>query len=256
MESTDVGISGTKEERWRYPRFFGDAGEDGAIITGEDAKHIFAALRMRAGELVVLCDNRETDLLCEIVSADKESVELKVLESRKNEAEPNVHITLYQCLPKGDKMDFIVQKAVELGAFRIVPVLSKRCVSRPDSKTAAKKISRWQKIAEEAAKQCGRGHIPEIGELTEFKSAVKGFPASDRGILLYECGGERLGSIISENTEEIGVFVGSEGGFEEEEARLAADCGIKLGTLGARILRCETAPLTALSILMNLTGNI
>lgn len=256
MESIDSLKGGSKEERWRYPRFFGDSGDDCAIITGEDAKHISTVLRMKAGELVVLCDNRETDCLCEIVSANKDMVELKVLDSRHNDAEPNVRITLYQCLPKSDKMDFIVQKAVELGAFKIVPVLSKRCVSRPDSKTAAKKILRWQKIAEEAAKQCGRGHIPEVGELTELKEAVKGFSESDTGILLYECGGEKLGRLIADGINDIGIFVGSEGGFEKEEAALAASCGIKLGTLGARILRCETAPLAVLSILMNLTGNI
>ena len=253
----DSNISkGIKEERWRYPRFFGESGEGRAIITGEDAKHISTVLRMRAGELAVLCDNNETDYLCEIVSANKDSVELKVLDSRHNDAEPDVRITLFQCLPKSDKMDFIVQKAVELGAFKIVPVLSKRCVSRPDSKTAQKKIQRWQKIAEEAAKQCGRGHIPEIGELTEFKTAVKASVKTETAILLYECGGERLGSIIAAGTKNISIFVGSEGGFEEEEAEFAAECGVRLGTLGARILRCETAPLAALSILMNLTGNI
>lgn len=256
MGSIESNIKGSKEERWRYPRFFGESGDGCAVITGDDAKHISTVLRMKSGELVVLCDNRETDCLCEIVSADKELVELQVLDSRHNDAEPNIHITLYQCLPKSDKMDFIVQKAVELGAYKIVPVLSKRCVSRPDSKTAAKKILRWQKIAEEAAKQCGRGHIPEVGELTELRTALRNFPESDTGILLYECGGEKLGSIIPDGVKSIGIFVGSEGGFEEEEAALAASCGVKPGTLGARILRCETAPLAALSILMNLTGNI
>lgn len=258
MESTEKNteIKG-KEERWRYPRFFGESGGGCAIITGEDAKHISTVLRMKPGELVVLCDNNKTDCLCEIVSENKELVELKVLDSRQNDAEPNVHITLYQCLPKSDKMDFIVQKAVELGAFKIVPVLSKRCVSRPDGKTAAKKIQRWQKIAEEAAKQCGRGYVPRVGELTELKAALKGFSASDIGILFYECGGERLRNIVSgDNKKKIGIFVGSEGGFEQEEAELAASCGIRLGTLGTRILRCETAPLAALSVLMNLTGNI
>ena len=256
MGLIESGIKGSKEERWRYPRFFGEIGDGCAIITGEDAKHISTVLRMKAGELVVLCDNEETDFLCEIISAGKESVELKVLDSRHNDAEPDVRITLCQCLPKSDKMDFIVQKAVELGAFKIVPVLSKRCVSRPDGKAAPKKIQRWQKIAEEAAKQCGRGRIPEIGELTEFKTAVKASVKTDTAILLYECGGERLGSIISADAKDISFFVGSEGGFEEEEAEFAANCGVKLCTLGARILRCETAPLAALSILMNLTGNI
>lgn len=256
MELIESIFYGGKDERWRYPRFFGDCQDGFALITGEDAKHISAVLRMRVGDFLVLCDNMETDFLCKIISTNKESVELKAVDSRHNNAEPDVRITLYQCLPKGDKMDFIVQKAVELGAFKIVPILSKRCVSRPDVKTAAKKILRWQKISEEAAKQCGRGRIPEIGELTEFKTAVNGLSESDRGIFLYECGGSKLGEIITEGVKDICVFVGSEGGFDENEAKLAESCGVHPVTLGKRILRCETAPLAALSILMNLTGNI
>lgn len=253
MESIEEIVE-DKDKRWRYPRFFGTVDGDRAAVYGEDAKHISSVLRMKAGELLVLCDGEKNDFLCKIVSAEKELAQLEILEQRKNKAEPDVRITLYQCLPKGDKFDFIVQKAVELGVHRIVPVISKRCVSRPDSKSAAKKVSRWQKISEEAAKQCGRGIIPEIDSLVGFEAAVKN--NRGLGILLYECGGERLNRILEADCREIGIFVGSEGGFEKEEAELAVKSGIKLGTLGTRILRCETAPIAALAVLMNLTGNI
>ncbi|MDE6723997.1 MAG: 16S rRNA (uracil(1498)-N(3))-methyltransferase, partial [Ruminiclostridium sp.] len=152
-KAEQITVTEYKTERWRYPRFFGQSDGERAFITGEDAKHLSTVLRMKAGELVVLCDNNKTDSLCRICLCQKDMAELEVLESRENDAEPSVEITLFQCLPKSDKMDFIVQKATELGVVGIVPVLSKRCVSRPDEKSVLKKTDRWQKIAEEAAKQ-------------------------------------------------------------------------------------------------------
>ena len=250
-KSTEV-----KNLRWRYPRFFGQSDGERAFITGEDAKHLSTVLRMKTGELVVLCDNNGTDSLCRICLCQKETVELEVLESRKNDAEPSVEMTLFQCLPKSDKMDFIVQKATELGAVNIVPVLSKRCVSRPDEKSALKKTQRWQKIAEEAAKQSGRGRIPEISPLTDFRKAVEEYSGKGTGILFYECGGKQISQLVTDKTAKIGIFIGSEGGFEPEEAAFAEERGIVLATLGKRILRCETAPVAALAVLMNLTGNL
>ena len=255
-ESFEKVITEDKIERWRYPRFFAHTDGDTAVITGDDARHIGTVLRMKAGELAVLCDGEGEDCLCRISAVSKELVELEVLDRQRNEAEPDVFVTLYQCVPKGDKMDFIVQKAVELGVSKIIPVLSKRCVSRPDEKSFAKKIQRWQKIAEEAAKQCGRGKIPEIGEQKEFRTAVTEYSQSKRGILFYECGGAPLSEIVDGSVRDIGVFVGSEGGFEAEEAAFAQEKGIIAATLGKRILRCETAPLAALAVLMNLTGNM
>ena len=255
-ESFEKVITTEEIERWRYPRFFtGNIGEK-AVITGDDAKHIATVLRMKSGELAVLCDGKGSDYLCRICSAEKELVELDVLDCRKNEAEPKTEICLYQCMPKSDKMEFIVQKATELGVSRIVPVLSKRCVSRPDEKTAAKKCQRYRKIAEEAAKQCGRGKIPEIGEMLSFSQAVKEYSHDDTGILFYECGGESLKKLVSPKTGKISVFIGSEGGFAPEEAELAEKAGICPATLGKRILRCETAPIAALAILMSLTNEM
>lgn len=256
IDNFEKTITDKEIERWRYPRFFADTHGDTAVITGEDARHIGTVLRMKAGELAVLCDGEGEDCLCRISVVAKEYVEFEVLDRQRNEAEPSVFVTLYQCMPKGDKMDFIVQKAVELGVGRIVPVLSKRCVSRPDDKSFGKKIQRWQKIAEEAAKQCGRGKIPEIGEQKEFRTAVAEYSGDKTGILFYECGGARLSKIVGRDTDELGIFVGSEGGFEAEEAELAGEHGIAAATLGKRILRCETAPLAALAVLMNLTGNM
>lgn len=245
-----------KNDRWRYPRFFGKNDGEKAYITGEDAKHIGTVLRMCIGELAVICDNEYNDFLCRIASIQKELVEFDILDSRANEAKPGVEITLFQCLPKSDKMDFIVQKATELGASKIVPVLSKRCISRPDEKSVVKKILRWEKIAEEASKQCGGGKIPEIGKMTDFKAAVSEYSKIGTGILFYECGGKSLSELPVKEASKIGVFIGSEGGFEPEEAELAENNGIIPATLGKRILRCETAPVAALSILMNLTGNM
>lgn len=255
-ESFEKTITGDKIERWRYPRFFAHTDGETAVITGEDAKHIGTVLRMKAGDLAVLCDGEGTDCLCRISAVNKDCIEFEVLDRQRNEAEPSVFVTLYQCMPKGDKMDLIVQKAVELGVGKVVPVLSKRCVSRPDEKSFAKKIQRWQKIAEEAAKQCGRGKIPEVGGQKEFKNAVTEYSKDKKGILFYECGGTELSEIVDGNVREIGVFVGSEGGFEAEEAELARENGIVCATLGKRILRCETAPVAALAVLMNLTGNL
>lgn len=249
-------ITDQKIERWRYPRFFAHTGGDTVVITGEDAKHIGTVLRMKAGDLAVICNGDGEDCLCRISAVNKDLVEFDVLDRQRNEAEPDVFVTLYQCMPKGDKMDFIVQKATELGVGKIVPVLSKRCVSRPDDKSFVKKIQRWQKIAEEAAKQCGRGKIPEISEQREFRTAVTEYSEGKTGILFYECGGTQLREVVDSSVREIGVFVGSEGGFEIEEAEFAREHGITAATLGKRILRCETAPVVALAILMNLTGNM
>lgn len=151
-------------------------------------------------------------------------------------------------------MDFIIQKATELGVSVIQPVLTDRCVSRPDFKSMAKKCERYRKIALEAAQQSGRGKIPEIRELVTLREAVGMLPK--KSVLFYEKGGERLAKLISPADEDIGMFVGSEGGFSEEEAAFLAENGVVPATLGARILRCETAPLCGISVILSLTGDI
>lgn len=257
-EEFEKTITDSEVERWRYPRFFGkNIGENEAVLDGEEARHCAQVLRMKPDDLVIVCDGEGTDHLCRIVSAQPSAVVLDVLERQKNEAEASIYLRLFQCCPKSDKMEFIVQKAVELGACEVIPVLSKRCVSRPDEKGAEKKLERYRKIAFEASKQCGRGKIMQIRPMMTFSEAVREFKPDHTGILFYECGGKSLNEIMNGvKSGVVDVFIGSEGGFEEREARLAESAGIVCATLGKRILRCETAPVAAISVLMNLTGNM
>lgn len=246
-----------KQERWRYPRFFTEnVSESSAVITGEDVKHIMSVLRMRAGDLAVLCDGHGTDFLAELSASEGSCCEFKILETSPNLAEPDIHVRLFQAMPKGDKMDFIVQKAVECGACEIVPIFTKRCVSRPDEKSLAKKLPRWQKIAYEAAKQCGRGIIPTVGAAVEFSKLKTLISPENTGILFYECSDVPLKKAVTEFGKNVDIVIGSEGGFERSEADALTALGFASVSLGKRILRCETAPIAALSILMNVTGNM
>ncbi len=238
------------------PRFFTNAIiGDQVTITGEDASHIKKSLRMTVGEQLIVCDGACHDFLCEILSLD-DSVCLKVLETFPSAGEPTVKLHLYQALPKGEKMEFIIQKAVELGAFSITPVLTDRCISRPDAGSMKKKIARYQKIAAEAAKQCGRGMIPEIRPLLSFDQMLGEMSRYDASIFFYEQGGQRLQQLRLPSCGEIAVLVGSEGGFSKSEADQATAAGMQTATLGKRILRCETAPIAGIAIIMNLTENM
>ncbi len=239
------------------PRFFINyVPEELTVITGEDARHIARSLRMQPGESLILCDSIGTDYNCVIDSVQDNSVAVRILNFCKSVAEPGVKVTVYQGLPKADKMDSIVQKSVETGAVRIVPVMTARCVSKPDEKSAAKKNARWQKIAEEAAKQSGRGVIPQVASLMSFSEAVKEASRSGEIILFFEGGGQSIRNLVSEQTKELAVFIGPEGGFEQSEVDLAVRGGGKVGSLGARILRTETAPIAALAAIMLATGNM
>lgn len=244
-------------ERWRYPRFFTEnISEDSAVITGENVKHITSVLRMRRGDLAVLCDGRRNDFLAELEDAGGDCCTFKVLEKSVNEAEPDIYLRLFQAMPKGDKMEFIVQKAVECGAAEIIPIFTKRCVSRPDEKQMAKKLPRYQKIALEAAKQCGRGIIPSVQNAVNF-SELKGFISDENtGIMFYECSDVPLKNAVSEFKRNVDIVIGSEGGFEPSEVEELKHLGFAAVSLGKRILRCETAPIAAISILMNMTGNM
>lgn len=221
---------------------------------GENAKHI-RVLRLRQGEEVTIVtpSGEQCEAVMENVSGD--FVTARIISRKRCENEPDVFVTLYQALPKGDKMDYIVRKCVELGVSRIVPVLSARCVSRPDEKSMRKKRERWQKIALQAAMQSRRGIIPQVGECVSFAQAVEQSAENGQNIFFYELGGESVKEILSEKPESVGMFIGSEGGFEESEAELAVQSGAVAATLGRRILRAETAPLAALSIIMYQTDN-
>lgn len=240
------------------PRFFvEELSSDKIEISGGDAAHIALSLRMKQGERLTLCDGKGLEAEGEISSVCKESVEISVLERKASAAEPKTEVILYQALPKFDKLEYIVQKSVELGVSKIVPVLTSRCVSRPDEKTMEKKRERLQKIADEAAKQSGRGRLPEVGELLSFKSAVSEMEKADLPIFFFEHGTEALSTHMQKfSGGKIAVMIGSEGGFSEEEAAFAAEKGLFTATLGPRILRCETAPVAAIAAIMYAAGEM
>ncbi len=239
------------------PRFFVEhADPEQIIITGEDANHIGRALRMRTGEELTVCA-QGMDYQCEITRITDSEVYLRPHTITPCAAEPTVSVTLYQAVPKQDKLAEIVQKAVELGACRIVPVLTSRCVARPSKNDFEKKRQRLQKIAVSAAKQSGRGIIPEVAPLLSWKEALQDMQQQDISVMLYEEeGGVRFGEVPLEGKHSIALFIGSEGGISEEEAQQAVDAGLHRVWLGSRILRCETAPTAAISILMYLTKNL
>lgn len=238
------------------PRFFCEALDpDAPVLTGPDANHIGRALRMRPGQQIVVCA-QGTDHLCEIVSITPDTVYLKTLQKTPCASEPTVSVTLYQAMPKLDKLEQIIQKSVELGAVRIAPVLTRRCVSRPAKSDFFKKLQRLQSIALAAAKQSGRGIIPQVSPLLSFSEALEEIRQTGTSLFFYEEGGTRLSQLELPQAGEIAMLIGSEGGFDPEEAQAAKDAGMTAVWLGPRILRCETAPLTALSVVMHETGNL
>lgn len=238
------------------PRFFSDnITNTTAVISGSDAVHIGRSLRMRLGDELVVCKDG-MEYTTKIHSISDEQVVCDILSSAVSQAEPDIKLTLFQAMPKSDKLDLIVQKAVELGVVRICPVLTSRCVSRPDKKNFEKKQKRLQKIALEGAKQSGRGIIPEVSDILTLKECIDRMAEMDLGLVCYEKGGKPLSETGLKKGTEIGVLIGSEGGFDEGEIRLCIEKGIVPIGLGPRILRCETAPISAISIIMNLTGNM
>ena len=239
-------------------RFFVSADElegQELVLTGENAQHA-KVLRLKAGEQVLVCDGEGHECLCQVLSLDAGELEVSVLERRVSETEAAVRVSVYMAFPKADKLENVIQKATELGAWEIVAFPSSRCVSRPDDKSLKKKLERWQKIAASAAEQSGRGRIPEVIVLDGYRAALERAAQADRPILLYE--NERATTLKMALEEAplstVSILSGPEGGLEEKEVRQAMDAGIRVCTLGKRILRCETAPLCALSAIMYAAG--
>lgn len=239
------------------PRFFSEVSdENNIIITGDDARHIGRSLRMKPDERLTVCCCG-TDYNCAIDSITEDRVYLRLISKAPCASEPNIQVTLFQAMPKMDKLEHIIQKTIELGVSKIVPVLSRRCISRPDPKDFSKKLQRLNKIAEGAAKQSGRGRIPQVMPMISFKEAVEEMGKMDRSVILYEeKGGMSFNDVDFGSVKTVGVLIGSEGGFDKEEAEMAVNNGASPVWLGNRILRCETAPITAMSILMFLTNNL
>ena len=234
------------------PRFFVRQDrifDDHISIIGDDAHHIARSLRMAVGEKITVCNMQGKEYECEISSfSDDFEVTAKILSEKDSENEPKVFITLYQALPKGDKFDTIIQKAVECGVSKIVPFQSERCIVKIKNEAEAKKKERRQKIAAEAAKQCGRSVIPEVCDSIEFKNMISSATNSDITLFCYENEGTKpLGTILKElfstsnYPQTISIVIGSEGGFSVKEAEYAQNNGVTLTGLGKRILRTETA---------------
>lgn len=235
--------------------FVENINEEKIILDGESARHIAKSLRMRVGDVICVTDGGGDDYGCQIEEITKDEVVLKVCYKQACESEPSCRVTIYQGVPKSSKMEDIIQKCVELGVCEIVPTLTKRCVSRPDDKAAGKKNQRYQKIALEAAQQSGRGIVPKIENMKTLRQAIAE-DESDVKIVFYEGGGEKLADIVKPDTESVSVFIGPEGGFEQEEVEQIEALGGVRATLGKRILRTQTAPVAALTAIMLLTGNL
>ena len=223
-------------------------------LTGPDLNHMKNVLRMRIGEDVWISDGSEKEYHCTIEEFQEDSAVLHILYAQESQYELPSRIYLFQGLPKGDKMELIIQKAVELGAYAVVPVETRRCVVKLDAKKAQKKVTRWQQISESAAKQSKRMLIPEVKNVMNWKEALAFAKGLDVILIPYELakGMKETREILSaiQPGQSVGVFIGPEGGFEEEEVRDAMEAGGKPVTLGKRILRTETAGMTMLSILM------
>lgn len=223
---------------------------DCIYIDGTDVNHIKNVLRLKCGEEVNVCDGQNNEYLCKIADISPDKVYLDIISKDTCKNEPQFSITLYQGLPKSDKMDYIVQKCVELGITRIVPVAAKRSVVK--LKDDAKKVSRWQKIASEAAKQCQRGILPEVANVMNFKEAIADLSKNDLAFMPYE--NERQNSLrkilSKKDIKSIGFFIGPEGGLDDTEVDMATELNIPTVSLGKRILRTETAPIACLSAVM------
>lgn len=228
--------------------------EDHIYIEGQDVNHIKNVLRMKTGEQLKISDGNNKRYLCEIETMTAQEVCVRIIEEQQVNTELPSKIYLFQGLPKGDKMELIVQKAVELGVYEVIPVATKRAVVKLDEKKAAKKVERWNGIAESGAKQSGRNVIPSVTKVMSYKEALAYAKELDVILIPYELaeGMADTKQVIEgiKKGASIGVFIGPEGGFETAEVEQAIESGGKAITLGRRILRTETAGLTTLSILM------
>ena len=237
-------------------RFFpepGQIGEKEIVITGADVNHIRNVLRMRTEEEVLIADGRGAEYRCKLTELGENEVRAQILWKLDGNAELASAITLFQGLPKSDKMDLIVQKCVELGVNRIVPVSTKRAVVKLDAKKEQARLKRWNTISESAAKQSGRGVIPEVSGVMSFGKALEEAKKLDVLLIPYERAEHMAETrrVMGEIRpgQSVGIFIGPEGGFEESEVEEAVAAGVKAITLGRRILRTETAGLAVMSML-------
>ena len=239
-------------------RFFVEAQDlsgDVLHLTGENFQHA-RVLRLKPGEKLLVCDGQGREALCQVGQVGASDMELEILERRDSETEAAVKVSVYMAFSKADKLEHVIQKATELGAYEIVAFPSARCVSRPDDKSLKKKLERWQKIAASAAEQSGRGRIPQVITLGSFQEALERAAQADKALLFYENEhAVTLRMALEEGSwSTASLLTGPEGGLEEAEVEQAREAGFQVCTLGKRILRCETAPLCALSAVMYAAG--
>ena len=229
-----------------YTSVAGSVGET-CPLTAEDARHACSVLRLRTGDALYCVDPEGRRFAAEIAEISAEGCAVRLMQLLPDNEAP-VSITLYQGLPKADKLELVIQKSVELGAVRIVPTVTARSIARIDPRDSEKKTARWHKIAAEAAGQSGRGIIPTVEPPITLRAALPRL-ARENVLLCYEGGGAPLGDLVSPADESVSLLIGPEGGFAPAEVEAVAAGGGRLATLGTRILRCETAPLAALAIL-------
>ena len=239
-------------------RFFVEPEElqpDFLVLTGENAQHA-KVLRLKNGEEVLVCDGQGNECLCAISDVSPGQISLVVRKRRESETEAAVRVSVYMAFPKADKLEHVIQKATELGAYEIVAFPSARCISRPDDKSLKKKLERWQKIAASAAEQSGRGRIPEVLVLSSYKAALERAAQTDKALLFYENEQATTLHMALEagHWQSVSLLTGPEGGLEVSEVEQAMAAGLQVCTLGRRILRCETAPLCAISAVMYAAG--
>ncbi len=241
------------------PKFFVKSEQiydDKITLVGEDVKHIGNVLRKQIDDEINIC-NKDTsqNFLCQIIQITQENIVCKILKKLENETESNIDITIFQGLPKAEKMELIIQKCTELGVKTFVPVQMERCIVKLDEKSEAKKIERWQKIAETAAKQSGRNSIPEVKNVINFKKICNLIEKYDIVLLAYENETEctlksELKKLKEKQNLKIGVIIGPEGGIEEHEVEELVMSGATKITLGKRILRTETVGIVVSSIIL------
>lgn len=224
-----------------------------AVLTGAHAAHA-KVLRLRAGDAVTLCDGAGTDYPAIVSDVAPGQISLVIQDALPSAAEPAVSISVYMAFPKSDKLEHVIQKATELGAREIIAFPSCRCVAKPDAKTLPKKLERWQKIAAAAAEQSGRGVIPTVRACGSFQAAVDEAAAAQLSVFFYENEQAHTLRQAIGDFQSAAIMTGPEGGFSPEEVAAAQRAGMQVCTLGRRILRCETAPLCALSALLYAAG--
>ena len=225
------------------------------VLTGENAEHA-KVLRLKCGEEVLICDGEGNECVCTVSDVSDGQISLVVQKRQISESEPKVKASIYMAFPKADKLEHVIQKSTELGVSEIIAFPSSRCVSRPDEKSLKKKLERWQKIAASAAEQSGRGVVPQVIVLGSYREALERAAKADLSILFYENEKATTLRMALEEKEykTVSLLTGPEGGLEMREVEQAKDAGLHICTLGSRILRCETAPLCALSAVMYASG--